>query len=137
MRLKDKVAIVTGAASGFGAEIARQYVAEGARVAIADINTAGARAVAGELGDNAPAELKSMLEGKVQAVKDAISSDDVDKINASVADLEGSLQALAEAAQGAAGAGQQPDVEPGADSDSESSEPKQAKGKVVDAEVVD
>jgi len=53
MRLKDKVAIVTGAASGFGAEIARQYVAEGARVAIADINTAGARAVAGELGDNA------------------------------------------------------------------------------------
>lgn len=28
MRLKDKVAIVTGAASGFGAEIARQYVLE-------------------------------------------------------------------------------------------------------------
>ena len=32
-RLKDKVAIVTGAASGFGAEIARMYVAEGAKVA--------------------------------------------------------------------------------------------------------
>ena len=40
MRLKDKVAIVTGAASGFGAEIARQYVAEGAKVAVADINAA-------------------------------------------------------------------------------------------------
>ncbi len=35
----------------------------------------------GELGDNAPAELKEMLNGKIQAVKDAISSDDVDKIN--------------------------------------------------------
>ncbi len=53
MRLKDKVAIVTGAASGFGAEIARQYVAEGARVAVADINEAGAKAVAGELGEGA------------------------------------------------------------------------------------
>ncbi len=53
MRLKDKVAIVTGAASGFGAEIARQYVAEGAKVAVADINEAGAKAVADALGPNA------------------------------------------------------------------------------------
>ena len=37
MRLQGKVAIVTGAASGFGAEIARQYVKEGAKVALADI----------------------------------------------------------------------------------------------------
>ncbi|WP_326533512.1 SDR family oxidoreductase [Pseudorhodoferax sp.] len=50
MRLQGKTAIVTGAASGFGAEIARQYVAEGARVALADINEAGARAVAEPLG---------------------------------------------------------------------------------------
>ncbi len=53
MRLKDKVAIVTGAASGFGAEIARQYIAEGAKVAVADINEAGAKAVADALGPNA------------------------------------------------------------------------------------
>lgn len=52
-QLTNKVAIVTGAASGFGAEIARQYVAEGAKVAVADINEDGARAVAGSLGDNA------------------------------------------------------------------------------------
>jgi len=32
MRLKDKVAIVTGAASGIGHEIAKTYVREGARV---------------------------------------------------------------------------------------------------------
>ncbi len=91
----------------------------------------------GELGDNAPAELKDLLNGKIQAVKDAISSDDVDTINSAVSDLEGSLQALAEAAQKAgAGAGgpEMPDVEP---AESASNEPKQAKGKVVDAEVVD
>lgn len=50
MRLKDKVAIVTGAASGFGAEIARLYAREGARVVIADLNEEGARAVASEIG---------------------------------------------------------------------------------------
>ena len=49
-RLENKVAIVTGAASGFGAEIARMYVGEGARVALADINEAGARTVAAPLG---------------------------------------------------------------------------------------
>ncbi|HTP71301.1 MAG TPA: SDR family oxidoreductase [Burkholderiaceae bacterium] len=50
MRLQGKVAIVTGAASGFGAEIARQYAKEGAKVALADINEAGAKDVAGPLG---------------------------------------------------------------------------------------
>jgi len=90
----------------------------------------------GELGDQAPAELKSMLEGKLQAVKDAIASDDVEKINSASSELENSLQALYQAAQqaqaGAAGAA--PDVEP---AETASNEPKQAKGKVVDAEVVD
>jgi NAD(P)-dependent dehydrogenase (short-subunit alcohol dehydrogenase family) len=37
MRLKDKVAIVTGASGGLGLAIAKRYVAEGARVAIADV----------------------------------------------------------------------------------------------------
>jgi 3-hydroxybutyrate dehydrogenase len=50
MRLKDKVAIVTGAASGIGKEIASAYVREGAKVAIADLNQAGADATAAELG---------------------------------------------------------------------------------------
>jgi molecular chaperone DnaK len=89
-----------------------------------------------ELGDNAPAELKSLLDGKIKAVKDAISSDDLGQINSAVTDLENSLQALAAAAQQAAGAaGASPEVEPEAEADS--NEPKKAKGKVVDAEVVD
>jgi 3-hydroxybutyrate dehydrogenase len=50
MRLKDKVAIVTGAASGIGKEIAKTYAREGARVVIADLNQTAADAVAAELG---------------------------------------------------------------------------------------
>ncbi len=54
-RLAGKVAIVTGAASGFGAGIASQFVAEGARVVIADVNGEGAEALAGALGESARA----------------------------------------------------------------------------------
>jgi len=50
MRLEGKVAVVTGAASGFGEGIARAYAAEGARVVIADLNEEGARRVAGAIG---------------------------------------------------------------------------------------
>ena len=49
MQLIDKTAIVTGAASGIGKEIARHFVNEGAKVAIADINLDAARAAAAEL----------------------------------------------------------------------------------------
>jgi len=55
MRLENRVAIVTGAASGFGAAIASTYVAEGAKVVIADINETGAQALASRLGDSAMA----------------------------------------------------------------------------------
>jgi 3-hydroxybutyrate dehydrogenase len=50
MRMKDKVAVVTGAASGIGKEIARTYAREGAKVVIADLNQQGADAAAQELG---------------------------------------------------------------------------------------
>ncbi len=50
MRLEGKVAVVTGAGSGFGAGIARKFAAEGARVVVADINEDAARMVAAEIG---------------------------------------------------------------------------------------
>ena len=50
MRLENKVAVVTGAASGIGKEIARLFAREGARVVIADHNAKGADETARELG---------------------------------------------------------------------------------------
>ncbi|MGZ5084140.1 MAG: glucose 1-dehydrogenase [Usitatibacter sp.] len=50
MRLKNKVAIVTGAGSGFGEAIARRFAEEGAQVVVNDIAAAGARRVATEIG---------------------------------------------------------------------------------------
>jgi molecular chaperone DnaK len=93
----------------------------------------------GELPEDAPAELKDMLTGKLDAVKGALKADDLDLIKSATEDLEKSLAELAQAAQ-AAGAqmpdmgGGAPDVEP---AEADSDEPRQAKGKVVDAEVVD
>ena len=54
-QLKDKIAIVTGAAGGFGEGIARLFVAEGARVLIADLDEDKARKLADELGPSARA----------------------------------------------------------------------------------
>jgi 3-oxoacyl-[acyl-carrier protein] reductase len=50
-QLAGKVAIVTGGASGFGEAIVRLYIAEGAKVMLADLNTKGGKAIAKELGD--------------------------------------------------------------------------------------
>lgn len=52
-RLQNKVAIVTGGAMGQGAEIARRFVAEGAKVVIADVAEEQGQALAQELGDAA------------------------------------------------------------------------------------
>lgn len=49
MRMSGKAAIVTGAASGLGEAIARRYAAEGARVAVADVNRERAEEVAADI----------------------------------------------------------------------------------------
>lgn len=82
MRLKDKVAIVTGAASGFGAEIARCYVREGAKVVLADLNESGAQAVAAQLGAAALAvrcdvSKRADIDNVVQATLQAFGAIDI------------------------------------------------------------
>jgi 3-hydroxybutyrate dehydrogenase len=52
MQLEDKVAVITGAASGIGKEIARTFAQAGATVVIADRNAAAAQEAAAELGDS-------------------------------------------------------------------------------------
>ena len=90
----------------------------------------------GELGEKLPAEIKTGIETKIEAVKTALKADDLDTIKSSTAELEASLQELAQAAQAAQAAAAAPE---GAAPEGEGnpSEPKQAKGKVVDAEVVE
>ena len=52
MRLQDKVAVVTGAASGMGKAIAEGYAKEGAKVVVSDMNLEGAKAVADAITAN-------------------------------------------------------------------------------------
>lgn len=52
-RLEGKVALVTGAGSGFGEGIARRFAEEGARIVVADINAEAGAAVARSIGDSA------------------------------------------------------------------------------------
>jgi NAD(P)-dependent dehydrogenase (short-subunit alcohol dehydrogenase family) len=64
--LKDKVVLITGAASGIGAAAARAFAAEGAVVVLSDINVAAGEALAGELnGSFVQADVTS--EEQVQA----------------------------------------------------------------------
>ena len=75
-KLKDRIAFVTGAASGIGKAIAETYAREGAKVAIADMNIAAAQAVADELkgrGAGAMAVAADVTdEGQVNAAVDAV-----------------------------------------------------------------
>ena len=50
MRLKDKVAIITGSASGIGLATARRFLDDGARVVVVDLGAERVRAACEELG---------------------------------------------------------------------------------------
>ncbi|MFP1632975.1 SDR family oxidoreductase [Zhengella sp. ZM62] len=71
-RLQDKVAIITGGASGFGEGMAKRFAEEGARVVVADLNARGAERVASEIGDAAiPVTVDVALRDEIEAMVDA------------------------------------------------------------------
>lgn len=81
-QLQGKVAIVTGAAGGFGEGITRLFVAEGARVLIVDLDGGKAQRVAAELGSNARAQQCDVSSGAdvratVKACIDAFAPPDI------------------------------------------------------------
>jgi NAD(P)-dependent dehydrogenase (short-subunit alcohol dehydrogenase family) len=70
-RLADKVAVITGAASGIGAGTARHFVAQGARVVVADLQADAGSALVEELGDVARfARVDVAVEDDVAAAVD-------------------------------------------------------------------
>jgi len=71
MRLQDKVAVITGAASGIGLEIARTFAGEGALVVIADLNQAGADAAAASLDPTGKRALGVAMDVTDEAQVDA------------------------------------------------------------------
>lgn len=75
-RLTDKSALITGSARGIGRGFAERYIAEGATVAIADINMEAAETTAAELGDRAYAVHLDVTD---QATIDAAMASVVDK----------------------------------------------------------
>jgi 2-hydroxycyclohexanecarboxyl-CoA dehydrogenase len=74
LRLAQRTALVTGGASGIGAATCRRLAAEGARVAVTDVNLDGARAVAGEV-DGAAFELDVRTPESVRAAVDGAASE--------------------------------------------------------------
>jgi 3-oxoacyl-[acyl-carrier protein] reductase len=102
MRLDNKVALVTGAGSGFGEGIARTFAREGAKVAVVDINEPAARAVAAAIGGNAIAVRADVskgadVEAAVRATTRAFGGLDILVNNAGVAHTRGPLAEVSEA----------------------------------------
>jgi 3-oxoacyl-[acyl-carrier protein] reductase len=98
-RLKDKVAIVTGGASGFGAGIARRFAEEGARVAIADLNEDAAQALAKELNGlavRADISRGPDVQALVQAVRGKWGEIDILVNNAGIGHKPQALETISE-----------------------------------------
>ncbi|MCT4334244.1 glucose 1-dehydrogenase [Paracoccus sp. YLB-12] len=100
MRLQDRIAIVTGGGSGFGAGIARKFAAEGAQVVVADINESAALQIAEEIGGLGVhadvADSASVAEMVAQTIR-AFGKIDVMVNNAGVTHLPTPMEEVTEA----------------------------------------
>jgi len=74
MQLKDKVAIITGSASGIGKEIALEYAKEGAKVVIADLAMAAAQATADEINKSGGKAMAVEMNVTDEAAVDAATA---------------------------------------------------------------
>jgi 3-oxoacyl-[acyl-carrier protein] reductase len=95
-RLEGKVAVITGAASGFGEGMAKRFAEEGAKVVVADLNDKDAGRVADEIGDSAVAigtdvSRKDDVEAMVKAAIDAFGRIDIMVNNAGFTHRNGSM----------------------------------------------
>jgi len=86
MNMQDKIAVVTGAASGIGKQIAKTYFDNGAKVAIADLDLAAAQAVAREFDPTGTRALAVAM--------DVTNEEQVDAGIALVADKLGGIDVL-------------------------------------------
>jgi 3-oxoacyl-[acyl-carrier protein] reductase len=101
MRLEGKVAIVTGGGSGFGEGIATKFVAEGAKVLIADRDAAGGARVAKALGSAAQSVVTDVsraadVKAMIDAAADAFGGLDILVNNAGMGHLPQPLEGLGE-----------------------------------------
>ena len=102
MRLEGKTAIVTGGASGFGAGIVQKFLAEGARVMIADINGEAAERAAADLGASALAAQVDVADarsvaGMADAARKSLGRVDILVNNAGIGHLPQPMEDLPEA----------------------------------------
>ena len=100
-RLKDKVAIVTGGASGFGEGMVRRFAEEGAKVVVCDLNARRAEEVASEIGANAVAvttdvSQKSEFNEMVDAAMSAFGRIDIMVNNAGYTHRNGDMLGVSE-----------------------------------------
>jgi 3-oxoacyl-[acyl-carrier protein] reductase len=100
-RLKGKVAIITGAASGFGEGMAKRFAEEGAKVVVADLNAKGAERVAAEIGASAIAvttdvSLQSEFDQMVAAAMTSFGRIDIMVNNAGYTHRNGDMLAVEE-----------------------------------------
>ena len=97
MKLKDKVAVVTGGAQGIGEAMVRAYASEGAHVVVADMAVAKAEALARELGGKAMAVRldvrdQGSVEAMVKAVVERLGGIDILVNNAAIFEMEPVLE---------------------------------------------